>query len=73
VLTLGLIPPVPNDIKYIEKNVNTSASGILFEILNRSIFTVGSQSAIPNISLLFNVETLEWGHQRKLHTEEYIL
>ena len=59
------------DMKNVENNINTSASGILFEFLNRSVFTIGSQSAIPNISLLFGIEVLEWGHQKRLHTEEY--
>ncbi len=41
------------------------------ECLKKAVLTVGSQSAIPNISLLFNVQALEWGHQRHLHTVTY--
>jgi hypothetical protein len=32
---------------------------------------MGSQSAIPNISLLFGIRALEWGHQKHLHTVTY--
>ena len=40
-------------------------------VLKRSIFTCGSQSAIPNLSLLQKVEVLEFGHQKSLHTKTY--
>jgi hypothetical protein len=40
-------------------------------ILEKSIFTFGSQSAIPNISLLYGVEVLEFGCQKRLHTMTY--
>lgn len=59
-----------NKFKYSEI-YTTSTSGILMEILKKSILTIGSQSAIPNISLLFGVEVLEWGHQKKFHTIDY--
>ena len=59
------------DINKIEQNKNTSLAGILMEVVKRSCFTVGSQSAIPNISLLFGVEVLEWGHQKQFHTIDY--
>lgn len=60
------------DINRIAISENISLVGLLIELIrNRSILTVGSQSAIPNISLLFGVEVLEWGHQKYLHTVEY--
>lgn len=59
------------DMNNIPKTINTSSSGILIEVMKQSIFTIGSQSAIPNISLLFGVEALEWGHQKILHTIDY--
>ena len=59
------------DMNNIPQNINTSSSGILIEIMKRSIFTIGSQSAIPNISLLFGIEALEWGHQKQFHTIDY--
>lgn len=59
------------DINKIQNTKETSLSGLTIEILKRATFTVGSQSAIPNLSLLFNVPVLEWGHQKKFHTIDY--
>ena len=59
------------DINMIEQNINTSTIGLTIECLKKSVLTVGSQSAIPNISLLFGVKTIEWGHQKHLHTVTY--
>lgn len=59
------------DINNFEQNINTSLIGLTMECLKRSILTIGSQSAIPNISLLFGVKTIEWGHQKHLHTVTY--
>ena len=50
---------------------SSSLVGLLLAILERSVFTFGSQSAIPNISLLHNVEVLEFGCQKNLHTRTY--
>lgn len=50
---------------------NSSLVGLLLVILERSIFTFGSQSAIPNISLLYGVEVLEFGCQKRYHTITY--
>lgn len=58
------------DINHIN-NQYTTKSGLLIEVMKRSILTVGSQSAIPNISLLFGVEALEWGHEKIPHTKTY--
>lgn len=54
-------------------NVQPPASlvGILLVILERSFFTFGSQSAIPNFSLLYKVDVLEFGCQRNYHTKVY--
>jgi len=59
------------DINKIQSEGFTSLSGLLIEILRNSVLTVGSQSAIPNISLLLKTEVLEWGHQRLYHTVDY--
>lgn len=59
------------DINYMEQNVNSSLIGLTMECMKKAILTVGSQSAIPNISLLFGVHALEWGHQKQLHTITY--
>ena len=59
------------DINNVPTMENVSPIGLTMECLSRAIFTVGSQSGIPNISLLYKVEVLEWGHQRSLHTQTY--
>ena len=50
---------------------HSSLVGILFALMEKACFTFGSQSAIPNISLLHGVEVLEFGCQKKLHTNTY--
>jgi len=59
------------DINNIKLTPNSSLIGLLLNLLDKTFFTVGSQSAIPNISLLKKVEVLEWGHQQSLHTKSY--
>lgn len=59
------------DINFMEQNINTSLIGLTIECMKKSVLTIGSQSAIPNISLLFKVPVLEWGHQKQLHTVNY--
>ena len=59
------------DMNEIELGSSSSSAGILISILNRAFFTFGSQSAIPNISLLCGVEVLEFGNQKHLHTVTY--
>ncbi len=59
------------DINKMNIGGSISLFGILMDVIRRSVLTVGSQSAIPNISLLYGIEALEWGHQRHLHTVEY--
>jgi hypothetical protein len=49
----------------------SSLIGILLVILERACFTFGSQSAIPNLSLLYKTEVLEFGCQKSLHTRTY--
>lgn len=49
----------------------SSLVGLLLVILENAFFTFGSQSAIPNMSLLHNVDVLEFGCQKKLHTKTY--
>ena len=59
------------DMTNIPETESSSLVGLLLVILERSIFTFGSQSAIPNISLLYGVEVLEFGCQKRLHTTTY--
>jgi len=59
------------DINNFPGTENTSLIGFTLECMNRACLTVGSQSGIPNISLLYGVEVLEWGHQKSLHTKTY--
>ncbi len=50
---------------------SSSLVGLLLVIISKSFFTFGSQSAIPNISLLYGVDVLEFGCQKTLHTKTY--
>ena len=59
------------DISKIKTDDNSSLAGLLLVLLETAVFTCGSQSAIPNLSLLKKVEVLEFGHQRSLHTKSY--
>jgi hypothetical protein len=59
------------DVNKIKVDSSCSLIGITIELLKRSILTVGSQSAIPNISLLLGTPTLEWGDQKRFHTVDY--
>lgn len=59
------------DINKIKLSLNSSLIGLTIEIFKHAKLTIGSQSGLPNISLLFGVEVLEWGHQKHLHTVEY--
>ncbi len=59
------------DMTDIQLTGSSSLVGLLLVILERSIFTFGSQSAIPNISLLYGVEVLEFGCQKRYHTVTY--
>ena len=59
------------DMNEMTPGSKSSLIGLLLVIMEKSVFTFGSQSAIPNISLLYNVEVLEFGCQRNLHTKTY--
>ena len=59
------------DMNDIPLENGASLVGILMVILERSFFTFGSQSAIPNMSLLYEVDVLEFGCQKSLHTKTY--
>lgn len=59
------------DMNNIVLGENSSLVGILLVILENTFFTFGSQSAIPNFSLLYGVEVFEFGCQRMLHTKTY--
>jgi hypothetical protein len=59
------------DMNEIKLGDSSSLVGLLLVILENAFFTFGSQSAIPNISLLHNVDVLSFGCQKKLHTKTY--
>lgn len=59
------------DVNKLNTNSGVSLIGLTIESMKKAKLTIGSQSAIPNISLLFKVPVLEWGHQKYLHTIEY--
>jgi len=59
------------DLNDIQIDKDSSLAGLLLATMSRAYFTVGSQSAIPNIALLYGVEALEFGNQRMLHTKTY--
>lgn len=64
------IPDTENRFLDINNLVNntTSLIGLTVEFIKRAKLTVGSQSAIPNISLLLKTPVLEWGNQKNIHT-----
>jgi hypothetical protein len=49
----------------------SSLIGLLLVILEKAFFTFGSQSAIPNLALLYKVDVLEFGCQKMFHTKTY--
>ena len=59
------------DMNDIQLKDGASLVGLLMVILENAFFTFGSQSAIPNISLLYEVDVLEFGCQKSLHTRTY--
>lgn len=59
------------DMAKIEVGKNSSRVGLLLGLMEKASFVCGSQSAIPNIGLLYNVEVLEFGCQKSLHTVTY--
>ena len=59
------------DLNDIQLDSDSSLSGVLLATMSKAHFTFGSQSAVPNISLLFGVEALEFGNQKALHTVTY--
>lgn len=59
------------DMNEIPTGDKSSLVGILLVILEKAFFTFGSQSAIPNLSLLNKVDVLEFGCQKAYHTKTY--
>lgn len=59
------------DINNFPKDPEVSLIGLTIELIKKSVLTVGSQSGIPNISLLLGIPVLEWGNQKQLHTVTY--
>ncbi|MGD2072087.1 MAG: hypothetical protein PVG65_01170 [Candidatus Thorarchaeota archaeon] len=59
------------DITNIRTGKGSSLIGLVLVLLKHAVFTFGSQSAIPNLSLLHGVEVLEFGCQKALHTRTY--
>lgn len=61
------------DINNIELNSDISTIGLTIECIKRSTLVIGSQSAIPNMAMFLNTESLMWGHQSHLHKVTYNL
>jgi len=59
------------DINNFPKDKEISLIGLTIELIKKSVLTIGSQSGIPNISLLLGTPVLEWGNQKQLHTISY--
>ena len=59
------------DMNKIILTKNSSLIGILLVILENSFFTFGSQSAIPNLSLLYKVDVLTFGNEKNMHSKVY--
>lgn len=59
------------DMNQIKLEQDCSLIGLLMVLMSKAYFTFGSQSSIPNISLLYNVDVLEFGCQKNLHTRTY--
>jgi hypothetical protein len=51
----------------IPTNEDVSLIGLTIAVLQKAVLTVGSQSAIPNLSLLLGTPVLAWGHQKERH------
>ena len=59
------------DMNDIQLGENSSLVGLLLVIMEKAFFTFGSQSAIPNISLIYEKDVLCFGCQKHLHTKTY--
>jgi len=59
------------DLNSIKLDSNSSLIGLTIEVLKKSILTIGTQSAIPNLSALLKTPVLEWGHEKKAHSKQY--
>lgn len=59
------------DMNTINLTSNSSLIGLLLNLIEKSSLIFGSQSAIPNIGLLYKKEVLEFGCQKLLHTKTY--
>jgi len=59
------------DINNIPITNEISTIGLTTECIKKSILTIGSQSGIPNLSLLLKTPVFSWGNEEKQHTIEY--
>lgn len=59
------------DMNHVTPTGKSSTVGLLLVVLEKAMFTFGSQSAIPNLSLLYRVPVLTFGCQKTLHTKTY--
>jgi len=59
------------DINKIKLTNEISTIGLTIDIIKKSDLTIGSQSGIPNISMLLGTNVITWGHQKKLHEKVY--
>ena len=61
------------DLNKIHLGEFSSLIGLTIETIRCAVLTIGSQSGIPNISLLLGTPVLEWGHEKQFHTVDYNL
>lgn len=59
------------DMNDISLEVGSSLVGLLLVLIEKSVLTIGSQSAIPNIALIYKKDVLEFGCQKTAHTKNY--
>jgi len=59
------------DVNHIKLNDSSSLVGVTIEAIKRSVLTIGSQSGIPNLSMILGTRVLEWGNEKKYHTVTY--
>jgi len=59
------------DINSIPHDPSISLIGLTICAIKSSVLLVGSQSGLPNLSLLIGTEVLEFGHQKSLHSRLY--
>lgn len=57
------------DINNMLGHKDVSLIGLSINFLRNAVLTVGSQSGIPNLSVLVKTPVLSWGHQKERHAK----